>query len=296
MKWSVSAGTFLAILAFTSCSTQQPTSTVPTNYTEYQLEYRLFAEFPDVFWSDPDLYPVAREGQELQNALQQFVNVRANDVEFSAILEHLRLDRKDNYTNEEKLLIYRQHKLLTLSIDMQLLAPGKYRFMLRVGEGQGERIEGTITAAGKVTIEKREPSFNTHPICLIAGTLIATPAGDIPVEDIRVGTVVWTVDQDGERVPLPVIRTSATDVSATYRALSVTLDDGRTVIASPGHPSGEGKPLGDYRVGDWLDGALVASVCLTPYTGTRTYDLLPEGATGLYWAGGILLKSTLGNR
>jgi hypothetical protein len=30
-----------------------------------------------------------------------------------------------------------------------------------------------------------------------------------------------------------------------------------------------------------------------PYDGTRTYDLLPAGATGTYWANGVLLSSTL---
>jgi len=29
------------------------------------------------------------------------------------------------------------------------------------------------------------------------------------------------------------------------------------------------------------------------YSGDRTYDLLPAGPTGFYWAGGILLSSTL---
>jgi len=29
------------------------------------------------------------------------------------------------------------------------------------------------------------------------------------------------------------------------------------------------------------------------YTGTDTYDLLPSGNTGFYWANGILIGSTL---
>jgi hypothetical protein len=32
---------------------------------------------------------------------------------------------------------------------------------------------------------------------------------------------------------------------------------------------------------------------LVPYAGGRTWDLLPAGATGSYWANGILLASTL---
>jgi hypothetical protein len=30
-----------------------------------------------------------------------------------------------------------------------------------------------------------------------------------------------------------------------------------------------------------------------PYTGEYTYDILPAGETGIYWANGIPLKSTL---
>jgi hypothetical protein len=48
------------------------------------------------------------------------------------------------------------------------------------GEGQGERIEGTISNNGDIKITKREPGFNTCPICFSKGTLIGTPDGQIP--------------------------------------------------------------------------------------------------------------------
>ena len=294
MKWFLMAA-FLSLFLL-GCAPQSAATTSPAIYSQYQLEYRLLAEYPNVFWNNPDFYPIAREGQELQNALQQFVTIRSNNVEFSAILEHLDLDRKDTYTDEEKLLIYRQHKLLTLAIQMAPLSSGTFRFVLLVGEGQGERIEGTITAEGKITVEKREPSFNTHPICLTRGTLIATPAGNMPVEDVKVGTIVWTVDSSGNRVAAPVSETSSAAVSAAYRALVISLDDGRTIEASPGHPSAEGKPLSQYRVGDVLDGSNVVKTELVSYEERQTYDLLPSIGTGVYWANNILLKSTLWGR
>jgi hypothetical protein len=278
------------------CSVQPTATTSPATYSQYKLEYRLLAEYPGVFWNDPDLYPVARLGQELQNALQQFASIRANDIEFNAILEHLGLDSKDSYTDEEKLLIYRQHKLLTLVIQMTSLGSGNYRFVLRVGEGQGERIEGTITATGKTTVEKQEPSFNTHPICLTKGTMIATPLGQIPVESIKVGMLVWTMDISGKRVTAPVLETRAVYVSQTYRALSLTLEDGRTITASPGHPTADGKRLDQYRVGDQLDGSTVIRMESVRYEESQTYDLLPDSPTGVYWANGIMLKSTIASR
>jgi len=42
-----------------------------------------------------------------------------------------------------------------------------------------------------------------------------------------------------------------------------------------------------------VDGAKVTLWELVPYRGSRTYDLLPAGTTGEYWADGILLSSTL---
>jgi hypothetical protein len=35
---------------------------------------------------------------------------------------------------------------------------------------------------------------------------------------------------------------------------------------------------------------------LFPYDHPATYDLLPSGATGFYWADGILIGSTLANK
>jgi hypothetical protein len=73
----------------------------------------------------------------------------------------------------------------------------------------------------------------------------------------------------------------------------LVLSDGREVKASPGHPSADGKTLSEFRVGDSFDGAMVVSAENVTCEGAVTYDLLPAGATGLYRANGILLKSTL---
>ena len=72
----------------------------------------------------------------------------------------------------------------------------------------------------------------------------------------------------------------------------MTLSDGRAVTASPGHPTAEGRALGDYRTGDTLDGAVVTAVKYSDYDGV-TFDLLPSGETGIYWANGILMGSTI---
>jgi hypothetical protein len=293
-KYLVTAILLLAALVISAACRTGPaaTPTPPVVYSAPQLEYRLISNFGGVFYCDPDLYPVAREGQELANALEQFPIIRANAAEFSAILEHLGLPNKAEYTDEEKLLIYREHKKLIYGVE--LTASGDvYDFTLRVGEVQGYRISGTITPSGTITVLKQETSFNTCPICLAKGTLIDTPSGPVPAEELSRGMAVWSVDDSGKRVAATVVETAVTPVPPSFQLVTVRLSDGRAVTASPGHPAAEGRLLGDYRVGDSLDGALVIAVERASYENEATYDLLPSGTTGLYWANGILLRSTL---
>jgi hypothetical protein len=71
------------------------------------------------------------------------------------------------------------------------------------------------------------------------------------------------------------------------------LADGRELFASPGHPLADGRALGAVTTGDQVDGATVVSATRVPYGYGRTFDLLPAGPTGTYWADGIALGSTL---
>jgi hypothetical protein len=97
----------------------------------------------------------------------------------------------------------------------------------------------------------------------------------------------------GERVSGSILRTSRVPVPASHQVIHVTLSDGRELWASPGHPTANGKMLGDLRVNDLLDGARLIKIERLHYAGTATYDLLPSGSTGFYWANGILMGSTL---
>jgi hypothetical protein len=78
-----------------------------------------------------------------------------------------------------------------------------------------------------------------------------------------------------------------------HRMVHLLLADGRELLLSPGHRTADGRAAGALRVGDQVDGSAVVVAELVPYAGGRTYDLLPAGATGRYWANGILLSSTL---
>jgi len=261
-------------------------------YTQYELEYRLISNFGNVFYCDPDFYPVAQVGREEQNALDQFPTIRSNQEEFAAILKQLGLPDKTDYTASEKVLIYREHKKLALAVQMTP-SGDLYGFTLRVGEGSGERINGTVTKSGQIKVTQRESSINTCPICLSVGTLIDTPDGPVPVQQFKTGMSIWTVDEFGQRVAGTIIDVSSAQVPAIFQLVRITLEDGRIVTASSGHPTAEGRALGNYQEGDMLDGAAITTVEHIAYYNGLTYDVLPSSSTGLYWANGILLRSTL---
>jgi len=297
IRYSVTLVLLLVTIAvLTACesgsSTTSSTSSPTMVHNRFELEYQLLDTFSDVFWCDPDFYPIAREGQEDDNAMEQFQVIRANQEEFSAILDRLGLPRKSVYTDDEKLAVYRQHKELMYAVQVNL-SGSVYQFNLRIGQEEGQRVEGTITSSGDMKIRLQEPSINTCPICLSLGTLIDTPTGLIPVEQLNSGMTAWTVNEWGNRVPARIIQTIATPVPSCLPMISLNLNDGRTLTASYRHPTAESRVLGDYRVGDTLDGGIVTAIKQTNYEHGATYDFLPSGKTGLYWANGILLKSTL---
>ena len=157
----------------------------------------------------------------------------------------------------------------------------------------GERVELRVEVGGKITVLVRATAGPPNcPICLVDTTTIDTPAGTKRVTDLHAGDLVWTPDAHGGRIVAPILETGSVEAPPGHEVLRLTLADGRAVTASPGHLTADGRVLADLAVGDALDGSTIVAVERLPYRG-RTYDLLPAGPTGTYWAGGILLGSTL---
>ena len=279
--------------SFPTTGIATPIPTLPSALSPTELKYRILAQYPDFFFCDPDFYPVAR-GDEGDAARQRFPELQANLEEFQAILTHNGLSGLTTFTDEQQLLIYRQHKKLA-ALHFELAA-GQYEFQLTSG-GEGKQsfnIQGGIDGNGQITVRQKTPGFATCPICLAAHTRIDTPRGAVFVEDIKAGDPVWTLNSLRERVSAPVIKTARVPVSAGHILLHIMLEDGRELWASPGHPTADGRRLLDLQVGDLLDGGRVASSERVLYDGAATYDILPGGSTGSYWAEGILMGSTLG--
>jgi hypothetical protein len=298
----VRSAVLLAALVVLACSSRatttgpQPSSTPGSPLTTAQLKFALADRFGPRWFCDPDEYPIAR-GDEAQLAIQRFGEVKADAEAYRAILARLGLAPDAEPTPDQKLAIYRQWKALNAT-PLDAIGNGRYRFdylaMPAAGADQGTRSAGIIDEGGSIALEQQAPAGEPPcPICLARGTRIATPSGDVAVEDVRTGMRVWSIDERGRRIATKVVRVGRAPVPLSHEVVRLVLDDGRTLLASPGHPLSDGRLLGDVRAGEVVDGATVRSSKLEPYDGAFTFDLLPSGPTAVYFANGIPLGSTL---
>jgi len=284
-RWSV----FLVVLAVACGSTTAPAG---APLTMDQLKFKVIDAAGPPSFCDPDFYPIARAGGEEASAAAQYPQIRADAELYSAIVEHEHLPSGD-LDDGQKLTLYRAFKKLRAL----KLTPsgGGYGFAYTASTSSSfVAVQGTVRLDGAVTITASTPGSRPNcPICLAATTLINTPSGARVVTSVTPGMLVWTRSADGIRIAMPVIEVGSTPVPNGHVMVHVRLADGREVWASPGHRTSDGRPLGGLAAGDALDGSRVALWELVPYSGDRTYDLLPAGPTGDYWANGILLASTL---
>lgn len=284
-RWTV----FLVVLAV-ACGSATAPGGAPL--TIDQLKFKVIDAAGPPAFCDPDFYPIAREGGEQASAISQYPQIRADAEIYSAIVEHEHLPSGE-LDDAQKLTLYRAFKQLRA---LKLAPSGDgYGFAYTAVKGSSfVNVQGTVRQDGSVNIASSAPGARPNcPICLAASTLIATPEGERVVTGVTPGMLVWTFSADGERVAMPVIEVGSTPVPPGHVMVHLRLADGRELWASPGHRTANGRPLGALAAGEPLDGSRIVRWELVPYSGDRTYDLLPAGPTGFYWADGILLASTL---
>jgi hypothetical protein len=131
------------------------------------------------------------------------------------------------------------------------------------------------------------------PLCICADpeTPIATQSGNRPLASLRVGDLVYSIDR-GQLAIVPIIRTHREPV-AHHHVVRLTLRSGSVLQISPGHPTADGRRFEQLTTGALLDGVEITSAELVPYQHDATYDILPDSDTGAYFAGGVLIGSTL---
>jgi hypothetical protein len=245
-------------------------------------------------YCDPDQFPLAVPDL-LESARARLPAIRADRDAFQAILEYEQLSSSaTGFTSDEVLAINDDYKQMQ-AIDLEE-ADGGFRFSVQA-PGEGSRgivqLSGVVSRSGVVTIEQRAAGIRPScPICLAGNVRIATPKGEIPVAQIEVGMPVWTIDASGRRVRGVVLDTGHMQAPAGHMVVRLELSDGRTVTASPGHPLAGAGTIGGLAPGERYDGAVVTGATLVRYAGT-TWDLVPSGPSGIYFADGVPLASTL---
>ncbi|TMC53930.1 MAG: hypothetical protein E6J20_05950 [Chloroflexi bacterium] len=287
----------LVVLAAVACGSATTVPVVGSPLSVSQLKFAVMDSVGRPVYCDPDFYPIARAGGEQANAISTYPQIKADAEVYAAIVAHEHLPSGDP-TDAQKLAIYRAWKLLRALVLTETYSGQQYVFKYSIhsttGSAAYEMVQGTVRVDGLVAVSSRTATGAPNcPICLAASTMIATPGGLIRVTEVHVGTVVWTETTDGIRIAAPVVEVGSMQAPAGHRMVHLVLADGRELLVSPGHRTADGRPAGTLEQGDALDGSTVTRWELIPYTEGRTYDLLPAGATGHYWANGVLLSSTL---
>lgn len=288
---------FLVACGSTGSTAHPSPSPSKTPLTITQLKFAVMDAIGKPAYCDPDFYPIARSGGEQASADTQYPTIKADAELYSSIVAHEQLASGD-LNAQQRLVLYRAFKNLR-ALTLYGSAGPSYAFQVRVGAVAGgttayQLINGSVNLYGIVRVTSRSATGPPIcPVCLSAGTLIETPSGQVQVTDLKPGMVVWTSTQGGARVAVPIVAIGSTEVPAGHLMVHLRLADGRELWASPGHPTADGAPLARLAVGSPLDGSTLTVWELVPYEGDRTYDLLPAGPTGTYWANGILLRSTL---
>jgi hypothetical protein len=129
-------------------------------------------------------------------------------------------------------------------------------------------------------------------MCASPNTLIATPAGERAIAELGLGDLVYSNDH-GAIVAVPIVRIRRNPVH-DHRVVRVVFESGRTLEVSGSHPLGDGRSFEDLRAGSRVGDAGIVSATSIPYQYDATYDILPASETGIYFAAGVPIGSTLG--
>ena len=283
-----------SVLAACGTNVAASPTPAPVPLAQAELKYRVMDAGGRISFCDPDFYPIAR-ADETELAKAKIGQIQADAETYAAITRRVGTDTLAVYHDWKAL-----NALLLTSISSSATARWSFTYRSEggpsatpVSKGNGTQIEGSVDTFGTVDVAKRTAVGPLNcPICLAFGTRIATPSGEVAVEDLRVGDIVWTI-LDGARVAAPLVAVGRTPVPSTHEVVRLELADGRVVLVSPGHPTADGRRVGDLRAGDTLDGATVMSAEREAYAGGFTFDVRPAGASGAYWANGVLLGSTI---
>lgn len=128
-------------------------------------------------------------------------------------------------------------------------------------------------------------------VCASPDTPIATPSGPQPIASLRAGDLVYSMHR-GQRVAVP-LRSTQRIATHAHHVVSVELVTGVTLQVSAPHPTADGRTFGELDAGSTLGGVAIRRVEIVPYRYDFTYDILPASDSGTYFAGGVLIGTTM---
>jgi hypothetical protein len=248
---------------------------------------------------DPDFWPLPVKDQIEAARDRLEADRRKQPAVVRAVLDHERVSDLEELSGRR--LVHASDVDESIRFIRLTRSSGGFVFAVRVevlgrqsGVHRATEAFGLVSTDGQVVVGSQRHGLRLEcPICLARGMRISTPRGPVAVQDVGVGTTVWSTDSNGRRIRAAVVRVGRARVPPTHEVVRLRLANGKTAFASPGHPTPDGRLVGELGIGDRLDGSTVVSARLIPYVGRFTYDLLPSGPTGTYFANGVLLGSTL---
>ena len=109
---------------------------------------------------------------------------------------------------------------------------------------------GTVSWLNPNNAQTNNGTFATaQAACFVAGTLIKTPMGDVPIESIQQGQLVYGFDSDQKLV---AVKVNATESFQTNEIVMLMTDSG-FIVTTPDHPfyTGDGtfERVEDLEVG-----------------------------------------------
>ena len=133
-----------------------------------ELRYRIVQEFGPIFFCDPDMHPVGHDDRP--RALTAFPEIQKDVDTFRAITKNYRLDTIAEFSDIDKVTVYREYKKLS-AVHLEPLGE-KYKFSIRVrndssgpnNRNNGFQVDGLIDQKKQITVLKREPTLLTCPL------------------------------------------------------------------------------------------------------------------------------------
>jgi hypothetical protein len=124
-----------------------------------------------------------------------------------------------------------------------------------LGEFVGETVAGIAAGgvAAKLNKLNKLDNLDVKPSstqCFVAGTLISTPLGMVPIEHIEIGQEVWAYDEvNGQWGAYSVVQTFVRDYEDVLVEITI---NGEIIHTTLEHPFWV---VGELGVGEWLDAA-----------------------------------------